>query len=233
MRYRRCKGSRSALLALVLSSVLSGAAFAQQKQNFDIPAEAAPAAIQRWAQQSGLQVFAAEDDLRGIRTNRVHGDFGAVEAAQMLVAGTGLEVIASAENTITIRRVRPATAASGAGDEKFSDLARESLMEIVVTGSRIRRPGFDTLQATVTSDAKQTRAARLHQRRAGAERSAGIRHRRRVRRRLPRRARTAPASRSSISSASARSVRWCWSMVGATSLRIRLRSTRQPARRSI
>lgn len=155
MRYRRCKGSRSALLALVLSSVLSGAAFAQQKQNFDIPAEAAPAAIQRWAQQSGLQVFAAEDDLRGIRTNRVHGDFGAVEAAQMLVAGTGLEVIASAENTITIRRVRPATAASGAGDEKFSDLARESLMEIVVTGSRIRRPGFDTLQATVTSDAKQ------------------------------------------------------------------------------
>ncbi len=70
MRYRRCRGSRSALLALVLSSVLSGAAFAQQKQNFDIPAEAAPAAIQRWAQQSGLQVFAAEDDLRGIRTNR-------------------------------------------------------------------------------------------------------------------------------------------------------------------
>src|SRR5688500_383489 len=103
MRYRRCKGSRSALLALVLSSVLSGAAFAQQKQTFDIPAEAAPAAIQRWAQQSGLQVFAADDDLRGIRTNTVRGEYGAVEAAQMLVAGTGLEVIASGENTITIR----------------------------------------------------------------------------------------------------------------------------------
>ena len=140
MRYRRCKGSGSAVLALMLSSLLSGAAFAQQKQTFDIPAEAAPAAIQRWAQQSGLQVFAAEDDLRGIRTNPVHGDYSAVEAAQMLVAGTGLEVIASAENTITIRRVRPASTASGAGDEKFGDLEQESLMEVIVTGSRIPPP---------------------------------------------------------------------------------------------
>lgn len=155
MRYRRCRGSKSAVLALMLSSLLSGAAFAQQKQSFDIPAEAAPAAIQRWAQQSGLQVFAAEDDLRGIRTNPVRGDYSAVEAAQMLVAGTGLEVIASGESTITIRRVRPATAASGAGDEKFSDLDRESLMEVIVTGTRIRRPGFDTLQAAVSTDAKQ------------------------------------------------------------------------------
>jgi iron complex outermembrane receptor protein len=155
MRYRRCKGSRSALLALVLSSVLSGAAFAQQKQTFDIPAEAAPAAIQRWAQQSGLQVFAADDDLHGIRTNPVRGEYGAVEAAQMLVAGTGLEVIASGENTITIRRVRPPRDASGAGDEKFSDLERDPLMEMIVTGSRIRRPGFDTLQPAVTTDAKQ------------------------------------------------------------------------------
>lgn len=154
MRYRRCKGSRSALLALVLSSVLSGAAFAQQKQNFDIPAEAAPAAIQRWAQQSGLQVFAAEDDLRGIRTNRVHGDFGAVEAAQMLVAGTGLEVIASAENTITIRRARPAVAPNG-GDEKFSSAASESLMEVIVTGSRIKRPNYDTLQSVTVTDAAE------------------------------------------------------------------------------
>ncbi|MGH8235849.1 MAG: STN domain-containing protein [Steroidobacteraceae bacterium] len=110
------------MLALMLSSWLSGgAALAQQKQSFDIPAEAAPAAIQRWAQQSGLQVFAAEHDLHGIRTNAVHGDYSAVEAAQLLGAGTGLEVIASGENTVTIRRVRPATAASGVGDEKFSD----------------------------------------------------------------------------------------------------------------
>jgi hypothetical protein len=100
------------VLTLVLSSLLSSAAIAQQKQSFDIPAEGAAAAIQRWAQQSGLQVFAAEDDLRGIRTNPVHGDYAAVEAAQLLIAGTGLEVIASGENTITIRRARPASAAS-------------------------------------------------------------------------------------------------------------------------
>jgi outer membrane receptor protein involved in Fe transport len=139
----------------VLSSLLSGAALAQQKQTFDIPAEGAAAAIQRWAQQSGLQVFAAEDDLRGIRTNAVRGDYGAVEAAQLLIAGTGLEVIASGENTITIRRARPATPASGAGDDKFSNLESESLMEILVTGSRIKRPNYDTLQATVVTEAEE------------------------------------------------------------------------------
>ena len=155
MRYRRCKGTKSAVLTLVLSSLLSSAAIAQQKQSFDIPAEGAAAAIQRWAQQSGLQVFAAEDDLRGIRTNAVHGDYAAVEAAQLLIAGTGLEVIASGENTITIRRTRPASPASGAGDDKFSNLASESLMEILVTGSRIKRPNYDTLQATVVTEAAE------------------------------------------------------------------------------
>jgi outer membrane receptor protein involved in Fe transport len=143
------------VLTLVLSSLLSSAAIAQQKQSFDIPAEGAAAAIQRWAQQSGLQVFAAEDDLRGIRTNPVHGDYAAVEAAQLLIAGTGLEVIASGENTITIRRTRPASPASGAGDDKFSNLASESLMEILVTGSRIKRPNYDTLQATVVTEAAE------------------------------------------------------------------------------
>ncbi|HXS92171.1 MAG TPA: TonB-dependent receptor [Steroidobacteraceae bacterium] len=155
MRYRRCRGTKSAVLTLVLSSLLSSAAIAQQKQSFDIPAEGAAAAIQRWAQQSGLQVFAAEDDLRGIRTNAVHGDYAAVEAAQLLIAGTGLEVIASGENTITIRRTRPASPASGAGDDKFSNLASESLMEILVTGSRIKRPNYDTLQATVVTEAAE------------------------------------------------------------------------------
>ncbi|MGH8185608.1 MAG: hypothetical protein ACREUC_03530, partial [Steroidobacteraceae bacterium] len=128
---------------------------AQQKLNFDIPAQPAAGAIQRWAQQSGLQVFAAEDDLRGIRTNAVQGDFGPVEAAQRLVAGTGLEVVATGENTVTIRRVRPVGTAASSGDEKFSALETEELMEVIVTGSRIRRPGFDTLQATLVTDSTE------------------------------------------------------------------------------
>ena len=41
MRYRRCRGSKNAVLALVLSSLLSSAALAQQKQAFDIPADGA------------------------------------------------------------------------------------------------------------------------------------------------------------------------------------------------
>ena len=68
---------------------------------------------------SGLQVFAAEDDLRGIRTNPVHGDYSPIEAAQMLVAGTGLEVIASGENTITIRRADDRACERAGTDQRF------------------------------------------------------------------------------------------------------------------
>lgn len=154
MRYRRCGRTRSALLVLVLSSVLSSAAVAQQKLNFDIPAQPAAAAIKSWAQQSGLQVFAAEDDLRGIQTNSVQGDFSPVEAAQRLVAGTGLEVVATGENTVTIRRLRPVGGAASPGDEKFGNRV-EPLMEVIVTGSRIKRPGFDTLQAAAVTQREE------------------------------------------------------------------------------
>ncbi|HEX7114856.1 MAG TPA: TonB-dependent receptor [Steroidobacter sp.] len=150
MRIRRCGRSRSALLALVLST----AAFAQQKLSFDIPAQAASSAVQAWARQSGLQVFATEEDLRGIRTNPVRGELMPVEAAQLMVAGTGLEVVATGENTITIRRERPNPMPASAGDEKFS-ASTETLMEVIVTGSRIRRAGYDTLQATLVSDSEQ------------------------------------------------------------------------------
>ncbi len=48
-------------------------------------------------------------------------------------------------------------------------------MEVIVTGSRIRRPNYDTLQATVTvTEAKQMERRALHQRRPGAEATPGF-----------------------------------------------------------
>lgn len=149
MRTRGSKKVAGGLLSLVLAV---STALAQQKVSFDIPSQPAPAAIQSWARASGLQVFAAEEHLQGIKTNAVHGDYTPIEAAQLMVKGTGLEVVASGENTVTIRRANGREMPGTPPDERFDSGA---LMEVVVTGSRIKRSGFDTLQTALVTDSEQ------------------------------------------------------------------------------
>ncbi len=149
MRRRGSKKIAGGLLTLALAV---STALAQQKVTFDIPAQPASVAIQTWARASGLQVFAAEEHLLGIKTNPVRGDYTPIEAMQLMVQGTGLEVVASSENTVTIRRANGRDMPGTPPDERFNS---EQLMEVVVTGSRIRRSGFDTLQTGLVTDAQQ------------------------------------------------------------------------------
>lgn len=147
-----------AAMACVLAAL---PAAAQETQTFDVPAQNAAEAVQSIARQSGLQVMAPAADLQGIRTNAVRGDYSAVEAIQRLFAGTGLQVVQTGDNTVTIRR--PAEVESAA--EENSPVAEETGVAvplglnvkevIVVTGSRIRRPGFDTLEAALVTDSGQ------------------------------------------------------------------------------
>src|SRR3546814_12953712 len=91
-------------------------------------------------------------DLAGIKTNAVNGSYTPVEALRLMLANKGLEVVESPNGAVVIRRAgQPgqvaATPAGGGAD-------------IVVTGSRILRTGFDTLQsATVTDRAQLERRA--------------------------------------------------------------------------
>lgn len=148
--------SRSGALATALALVLlsSGAALAQQKLEFNIPEQSAASAIREWAQQSGLQVFAAEEHLRGIRTKAVQGAYMPIEAVQKLIEDTGLEVVATGEKTVTIRRPAASGAEEGpAGEDRpFNNVGID---EVLVTGSRIRRAGFDTLQPALVSNVEE------------------------------------------------------------------------------
>ncbi|HEY0943000.1 MAG TPA: TonB-dependent receptor [Steroidobacter sp.] len=147
----RTRGSKKIAGGLLTLALAVSTALAQQKVTFDIPAQPASVAIQSWARASGLQVFAAEEHLLGIKTNAVRGDYSPIEAMQMMVEGTGLEVVASSENTVTIRR--RANAMPGTPpDERFD---ADQLQEIVVTGTRIKRLGFDTLQTALVTDSQQ------------------------------------------------------------------------------
>jgi iron complex outermembrane receptor protein len=149
----RTRGSNKIAGSLLTLALAVSTALAQQKVTFDIPAQPASVAIQTWARASGLQVFAAEEHLAGIKTNPVRGDYTPIEAMQLMVQGTGLEVVASSENTVTIRRANGRDMPGTPPDERFD--AGDELMEIVVTGSRIKRSGFDTLQTALVTDSQQ------------------------------------------------------------------------------
>lgn len=146
------RGSKKIAGGLLTLALAVSTALAQQKVAFDIPAQSASVAIQTWARASGLQVFAAQEHLQGIKTNPVHGDYTPIEAMQLMVQGTGLEVVASSENTVTIRRANLRDMPGTPPDERFDS---EQLMEVIVTGSRIKRSGFDTLQNALVTDSQQ------------------------------------------------------------------------------
>ncbi len=149
MRWERASrmNSRAALMTGVAAAMLWAApAMAQERQSFTIPAGDAATAVQRLAIQSGVQVMVPDADLSGVTTNAVNGSFTPVEALRRMLAGKGLEVVQNGD-AVVIRR-----SGSGASAEVASETVGQ---EIVVTGSRIERAGFDTLQAASTTDAEE------------------------------------------------------------------------------
>jgi iron complex outermembrane receptor protein len=137
-------GKRAILLGGAAALLWAAPAAAQNKQRYTLPAGDASSAVQRLAVQSGLQVMAPNDDLSGITTNPVDGTYTPVEALRQMLANKGLTVSVSSEGTVVIRKAGSIdTAQASTGND------------IVVTGSRIERAGFDTLQSASVVDAKQ------------------------------------------------------------------------------
>ena len=144
MRYQTKNKIRGLAVACLFAAAV---AVAQEKIRFDIPEQDASTAIQSWARQSGLQIFAAQEHLRGVRAHAVRGEYSPLEAMQLLIAGTGLEVVSTGEKTVTLRRPNDAPAAA----EPPATRAAAELDEVVITGSRIKRAGFDTLEAALVT----------------------------------------------------------------------------------
>src|SRR5690606_41526504 len=85
-------------------------------------------------------------DLSGIKTNPVNGNYTPVEALRLMLANRGLEVVQNPNGAVVIRRADRSQAR--APGEAIGE-------EIIVTGSRIERAGFDTLQPAMVEDSKQ------------------------------------------------------------------------------
>lgn len=148
-------------LAAVIGSLLATAAMARSESfHFDITNPNMSAALREYAKVSGEQIIFTEDLVAGVAAAPLTGDYTAGTALNQLLTGTNLVTERSPSGALMIRassqtqsppqssirlaQAEPAQAA--AVDEDGAAALRASasgLTEVVVTGSRILRDGYE------------------------------------------------------------------------------------------
>ena len=157
MRARKSHYYGSAVPAVMAAMLWSTQACAQQR-SFDIPAQEAPRAIPEFARQAGIEILAPTERLRGLRLPAVQGTYDVHEALSILLAGSGLTVASDDGKFITLRE-EAASKSKTIGEDKAprtppmppqqqiaalpASVAASAVEEIIVTGSRIVREGYE------------------------------------------------------------------------------------------
>jgi iron complex outermembrane receptor protein len=156
----------SFLVALAAGTMLGGIGAigpaAAQDRAFDIPAEAATAAIPEFARQAHLQIVAPADQLEGVITHRIQGQLDPKAALKMLIAGTGLNVSSDEGGIVTLSAGVPlvpkSESASLSAKPKQTEVKKNiqpaplanQLEEIVVTAQK-KRENLQIVPVAVTA----------------------------------------------------------------------------------
>ena len=152
-------------IAAVLTAGVSIVALASpvhaETREYALPAGSLEVALDAFVKQSGQQVIYRAGEIRSARTQGARGQFSASAALQAVLAGTGFSAHTDRSGALAIVRSRIAPAASQQQDSEAApegrpveggdnaaqtpDIARSANSErdIVVTGTRIRRDGYD------------------------------------------------------------------------------------------
>lgn len=83
---------RSTLVAIACAMSVSAYAMADTPRKVDVPAGELTAALQKLAQQSGVEFVYSAEQLKGVRTEGVHGEFTTEKAVTKLLEGTKLKL---------------------------------------------------------------------------------------------------------------------------------------------
>ncbi|WP_031231385.1 TonB-dependent receptor [Asticcacaulis sp. YBE204] len=137
------RGGSVAALALGLSLMTVGmAASAAEAPKpviaFNIPAQNAAKALNDFARQANIQLLFPYDAAAKVRTAPIKGKYTREEALARLLVDTNFEVASITATTVTLREKTPAEAAQSRPQ------SNEDVQEVVVTGSRLRRPTFES-----------------------------------------------------------------------------------------
>lgn len=99
----------------------AGAAVAEQKQHYELPAGDAAATLKRFAESSGLHLVFMMDKVRGERTNAVRGEYAALDALRVMLTGTALFAVQDdSTGALVVSRKRPAPSQKEQGESERS-----------------------------------------------------------------------------------------------------------------
>ena len=134
---------RAALSAVLLALALTAgfvmrapAAEAEHKVVFDIPAASAAQALKKFSAQSGQQVLYSNNELAGVTTNAVKGEFTMTDALSRLLAGTPLVATRDQNNgAVAVGRENTSPNGQGAAQPTASDRPTSPKQPGTITGT--------------------------------------------------------------------------------------------------
>ena len=86
--------------ALVSAAAAATSPEASARRQFDLPAGEAAASFKQFIAQARVQLLYVSDDVAGVRTNAVKGEFTPREAIDRLLAGTRLAAVQTDHGSI-------------------------------------------------------------------------------------------------------------------------------------
>ena len=147
-------GCVTAIAAVLALSVKDARA---EVRTFNVPEGEASQVIPEFARQAGIQIFAPSAKLRGVHLQGVSGSFDVRDALRMLLTNAPVEISSDDGVTVTLRESQasqksPMTKIAADGGRSLQAMAaatpaatpaNAAIEEVVVTGSRIVREGYE------------------------------------------------------------------------------------------
>src|SRR5688572_19313338 len=89
--------------AVIAATLLAVSAYAQQR-SFNLPEQEATKSLPEFARQAGIQIAAPAEELKGVRTPQIKGEYDVREALRQLLKDTNLTVTVDANQMIVLRK---------------------------------------------------------------------------------------------------------------------------------
>jgi len=138
--------------ALLASAAVIGLAAAAHAEQFNIPAGDMAEALQAYTAQTGVQLFATDEVLKGVHTNGITGNTSASEALTRLLSGTGLVTHREA-GAVAIVRGRQSSEATQITSIQLAQAtpARAAVETVTVTSSKLGGADVQSIPIAITA----------------------------------------------------------------------------------
>ena len=169
---RRALHSKGLALAMALCPSVVHA----QERTFDLAAGYVVDVIPEFARQAGVQILAPASNLKGVKSPAIKGRWDVREALAKLLEHTKLEIALYSGGTLILRDAKPSMRAAekpplvrsqvmaaarppAARPSQLQEKSEINIDEIVITGSRIIRSGYEAPTPVTVAGSQEIQAA--------------------------------------------------------------------------